>query len=112
DRHPPQHRRRRTELARLETRYSWGRTRFGSDPGFGEPARFLALRPSSSLTPLSRPASVDPQLRIPDDFPQVRVGIRKVTGVTAPERLRGSLDDRRAGTLRLCHDLVDFLLRA
>src|SRR3989442_10239668 len=48
-------------------------------------------------------------LRIPRKLPQVTIGVLKVAGVTAPERVLCGLGDSRACLFCLLHDRINFL---
>ena len=46
-------------------------------------------------------------LRVPDDFPDMTVGVLKITGVATPKRVLGWFYDDRTGVLGLSHDPID-----
>ena len=55
---------------------------------------------------------LDFPVRIPDDFPQVAIGIRKIAGIPAPKRILCRFDDGRTGLFRLLHHRIHFFFTA
>ena len=49
---------------------------------------------------------------IPDDLPQMTVGILEIPGVASPKRILGRLDNRGPRSSRLLHHRVDFFFAA
>jgi hypothetical protein len=49
-------------------------------------------------------------LRVPDDFPKMRIRILEIACISSIERVLSRLDDHCACAAGLLHDLIDFVL--